>query len=283
MKQARVFPLQKPRPAETQNGVQSVSRALDLLEAFPKYGPELGLSRIAGLLDLNKATAYRLLSTLEERGYVERLPESRKYRLGVRAFELGSYFQSSLEVRRDALPHLRAIVEATGEAAFLCIREGDDALCVERVEAERQINIFSLRVGGKQPLHCGAAPRALLSGLSDAELQAYAARTGLPALTPHTLHTLEALLEDVHRTRSQGYVLSLNDVTQGIAAIGAPVYDHTGRVTAAISLSGLAGSYTTERVAELANILVPAAARLSRQMGFPGSENGTSSVSYQAN
>lgn len=270
MKQNATRSISIPAAGDSSTGVQSVARALDLLEAFPKYGPEIGLSRMAALINLNKATAYRLLTTLEERGYVERSPEDRKYRLGVRAFELGAYFQNQLEVRRDALPHLQAIVEASGEAAFLCVREGDEALCVERVEAEHQVNIFALRVGGKQPLHCGGAPRALLVGMTDIELQAFAARTGLPALTSYTLTTLDRLFQDVHLTRRQGYVVSMNDVTLGIAAIGAPVYDYSGRVIAAVSLSGLSNTYTPERIAALAQVLVPMAKRLSRQMGYSG-------------
>lgn len=268
MKQLGPLPLNKPAPVDSQNGVQSVSRALDLLEAFPKYGPEIGLTKIASLLEMNKATAYRLLSTLEERGYIERSPESRKYRLGYRALELGSYFQGQLEVRRIALPHLKSIVEATGEAAFLCIREGDEALCVERVEAERQVNIFALRVGGRQPLHWGAAPRALLAGMDDSELRAYAARTQLPAATAQTIANLEQLLEDVRRTQAQGYVISQDDATLGISAIGAPVYDHLGCVTASISLSGLSNRYGSERISELARVIVAAAQGLSRQLGF---------------
>ncbi len=116
---------------------------------------------------LNKATAYRLLSNLRRGGYVERSPADRKYRLGFKVFELGSYFQSQLEVRRLGLAFLREIVDQVHEAAFLCIREVDEALCVERVESIQEVNIFSLRVGGKQPLHCGGAPRALLVGLDD--------------------------------------------------------------------------------------------------------------------
>jgi DNA-binding IclR family transcriptional regulator len=238
------------------------------LEAFPKYGPEIGLSRIAGLLHLNKATAYRLLSTLEERGYVERSPETRKYRLGMRTFELGSYFQSQLEVRRIALTHLKSIVEKTNEGAFLCIREGDEALCIERVEGKQEVNIFSLRVGGRQPLHCGAAPRALLAGLDEQELEAYAARTGLQALTPYTITTLEGLLADSRRTRQQGYAVSFNDAMVGIAAVGAPIYDYAGCVVASISLSGLSSRYDPERIRELSEIVVAAAARFSRQLGY---------------
>ena len=262
--------LRKQAVPGMQGGVQSVSRALDLLEAFPKFGPEIGLTKIASLLDMNKATAYRLLSTLEERGYVERSPENRQYRLGYRALELGSYFQSQLEVRRLALPHLKAIVDATGEAAFLCIREGDEALCVERVEAERQVNIFALRVGGRQPLHWGAAPRALLAGMDEPDLRAYASRTRLPAATPQTIASLEQLLEDVRRTQAEGYVISKDDASLGISAIGAPVYDHSGCVSASISLSGLSSRYGPERISELARLTITAARDLSRQLGFRG-------------
>ena len=248
--------------------MQSVWRALDLLEVFPKHGPELGLTKIANLLKLNKATAYRLLTTLEERGYVERALESRKYRLGVRAFELGLYFQSQLEVRKLALPSMRDMVDHTGEAAFLCIREGDEAVCIERVEAEHQVNIFSLRVGGRQPLHCGAAPRALLCGLDEEQIAAYAGRTGLPAFTPDTLTTLEGLLKDAKQTRARGYVVSMNDVVTGIAAVGGPVYDHSGNVAASISLSGLSIRYDRQRITELASIVVSTAKRISRQLGY---------------
>jgi IclR family transcriptional regulator, KDG regulon repressor len=248
--------------------VQSVWRALDVLEVFPKHGPELGLTKIASLLQLNKATTYRLLATLEARGYVERALESRKYRLGVRAFELGFYFQSQLEVRKLALPSLSSMVDQTGEAAFLCMRESDEAVCIERVEAERQVNIFSLRVGGRQPLHCGAAPRALLCGMDDDQIAAYAARTGLPASTPDTITTLASLLQDVKQTRKRGFVVSMNDVVTGIAAVGGPVYDHTGNVAASISLSGLSIGYDAARISELADMVVATAKRISRQLGY---------------
>jgi DNA-binding IclR family transcriptional regulator len=263
----RPSPLQQKQHPASSN-VQSVWRALDVLEVFPKHGPELGLTKIANLLKLNKATAYRLLATLEERGYVERALEGRKYRLGVRAFELGFYFQNQLEVRKLALPSMRDMVDQTGEAAFLCIREGDEAVCIERVEAEHQVNIFSLRVGGRQPLHCGATPRALLCGMDNEQVAAYAARSGLPASTPDTLATLESLLQDVKQTRARGFVVSMNDVVTGIAAVGGPVYDHSGNVVASISLSGLSMRYEPQRISELADIVVSTAKRISRQLGY---------------
>jgi IclR family transcriptional regulator, KDG regulon repressor len=255
-------------PAGTRQTVQSVQRSLDLLEAFPRFGPEIGLTQMAHLLKMNKATVYRLLSNLEERGFVVRSTASRKYRLGVKVFELGLYFQSQLEVRRMGLHFLVEMVEQSNESAFLCIQEGDQALCIERVESQQEVNIFSLRVGGKQPLHWGGAPRALLSGMDNLQLEAYAARTGLPANTPNTIQRLEDLLEDACLTRQRGYTVSMNDVVTGIAAVGAPVYDHTGRVAAAISLSGLSTRFGPEQIQSLAKLVTETAVRFSHQLGY---------------
>jgi DNA-binding IclR family transcriptional regulator len=249
-------------------GVQSVQRALDLLEAFPLHGPEIGLSQMASLLKMNKATVYRLLSNLEERGFVVRSAANRKYRLGVKVFELGSYFQNQLEVRRMGLHFLREMVEQSNESAFLCIQEGDEALCVERVESQQEVNIFSLRVGGKQPLHWGGAPRALLVGMDERQLKEYAYRTGLPAKTSQTIHNLEALLADVQLIRQRGYALSMDDVVTGISAVGAPVYDHSGQVVASISLSGLSMRFDPDTSNYLGQIVADTALRFSRQLGY---------------
>lgn len=257
----------KNQPLPVDSGLQSVSRALDLLEIFLAHGPEIGLSDLAALLKMNKATAHRLLATLEPRGYVQRSGGSRKYGLGVRLFELGAQFQNQLDIRRAASPELTSMVEETGQAGFLCVRDGDYALCLERVEGRHYVRIFALRLGERQPLHCGAAPRALLAGFSDAEIVAYASRTGLPKFTKKTITTVQRLLEDAACTRRQGYAVSNEDVSAGIGAVGAPVYDYTGKVIASISLSGIAATYTPERITELAGAVDTSARRISRQMG----------------
>jgi IclR family acetate operon transcriptional repressor len=247
---------------------QSLRRGLDLLEVFLSHGSELGLAQLAAAAQINRATAHRLLTTLEARGYVQRNAETRRYSLGVRVFDLGARFHNQLDIRRAALPELTTLVEQTGQAAFLCIRDGDEALCLERVGGRHRVRIFALQLGERQPLHCGAAPRALLSGMSDAEILAYARRAKPKRLTPGTITTADDLVADAHRTQQQGYVVSDQDVTAGIAAVGAPVRDHTGQVVASISVSGLAASYTAERIGELATSVRTTAVHLSRQMGY---------------
>jgi len=122
-------------------------------------------------------------------------------------------------------------------------------------------------------LHCGAAPRAILAGMDDCEITTYAQRTGLPPFTPQTITTLEQLQEDVKLTRQMGYVVSLEDASIGIAAVGAPVFNHKGEVVAAISLSGMAARYGPERIQELAQVLLTNSKSLSHQMGFREIEN----------
>jgi IclR family transcriptional regulator, KDG regulon repressor len=257
-------------PGQSEMGAQSISSGLDLLEIFLTHGPEIGPGDLATLLDTTKTTLHRLIATLEVRGYLYRSITNGKYRLGARVFELGSCFQNQLDIRRAALPELASLVEQTEQAAFLCVRDLDFALCVERIEGRHRAHIYALHMGERQPLHCGAAPRALLSGLSDAEILAYADRTGLPSLTPRTISTPEAILKDVKQTRSQGYVVSNEDVSPGIGAIGSPVRDFTRHVVASISVSGIAASYTPERILALGSVVQAAARRVSEEMGFTG-------------
>jgi DNA-binding IclR family transcriptional regulator len=139
---------------------------------------------------------------------------------------------------------------------------------MERVEGAGQVNIYSLRVGGKQPLHQGAAPRALLVGLDEEELTAYAHRSQLLQATPQTIRSLKELAADVECTRRQGYTISSNDATIGIAAVGAPIYDHHERVVASISLSGLAHRYEGERLARICQVIQDVSSRFSRQLGY---------------
>lgn len=263
---AKVLPLN--RRDRTAASGRSIERTLDLLEVFLRDEGEPSVADLAEATKSSRRSVQRLLDVLHQRGYVDRDSDSGHYRVGVRLFELGARFHNQLDLRRAALPDLTSLVEQTQQAAFLCIRDGDEALCLDRVGTRHRVRLFTLHVGERQPLHCGAAPRALLAGMTDRELLAYAERTSLPGFTPHTITTPEALLADAAATRENGFVVSDQDVTIGIAAVGAPVCDHTGHVVAAISVSGLAASYTDERVGELADAVGSAARMLSARLGF---------------
>jgi DNA-binding IclR family transcriptional regulator len=250
-------------------GVQSINRALGLLEAFPKFGPEVGLSELARYTNLNKTTTYRILQTLEKNGYLSRSPINHSYRLGVRLFELGSYFQSKIDIYHFSKPYLKALSEETNQAAFLCVRNEDEAICIADDDVQHEYKYVTLRVGGKQPLHCGGASRALLLTMNDKEIAEYAIATGLPSMTPKTIKTIDALINDVKTTHKKGYVMSDEDLTVGIAAIGAPVRDYSGAVVAAISIGGIAQIFRMNEI-EFSKEVKKAASCISTQMGFSG-------------
>jgi DNA-binding IclR family transcriptional regulator len=257
-------------------GTVSLDAALDILDFFLSRGTEAPLSELASCCHMSKAAAQHALRTLEARRFIEWSPETRRYSLGVRVFELGAMFHNQLDIRRAAIPEMTSLVEQTGQAVFLCITDGDEAICLERVEGRHRARIYALRLGERQPLHCGAAPRALMTDMSDAELIGYASRTGLPGFTPHTITNLAALIDNVHEIRETGYSVSIEDVSPGVAAIGAPVRDHLGRILASISVSGIATAYSKDRIASLVDAVQSAAYRISQKIGYnPELRSGT--------
>jgi len=254
----------------------TLPQALDLLESFLEH-PTLNPREIAAIAGVPKGAAQNLLATLEARSYVQKL-DARKYSLGIKLFELGAHFRNQLDIRRAALPELTSMVGETGQAGFLCIRDADYALCLERIEGRHFFHIFALGIGERQPLHCGAAPRALLAGMSEEEVLAYATRTNLPRYTAKTIGTPQALLQDIQRTRSKGYVVSEQDVSLDIAAVGVPIFDGGNKVVASVSLSGIAASYTPRRVEDLAETIKAAAGRISRRLSPPAASRRSASA-----
>jgi DNA-binding IclR family transcriptional regulator len=244
--------------------VESVLRALRLLECFGSGEPELPLAVLSRRSGFSKTTTHRLLTTLVAGGWLERTPAS-TYRLTIRAFRTGSVLVESLDVSQVAPPLLTRLSIESGQTTYLVVAAGSDAVCLERVSVGARIRVLELEIGGSQPLHVGAAPRALLAFDQAALLPAVLAR-GLPASTPASLTTEAALLEDLEATRARGYAVSDGDSTVGVAAIGAPVFGHGEKVVGAISLGGLQADVIPPRP-EHVEALLRTATAVSTRLG----------------
>lgn len=244
-----------------------LGEAVALLDALAAEG-DLGPTRLAGITGLRRrdveATLERLLAT----DLVER--EEGSYRLGLRLFRLGAAVGRRLEPRLAAHPELERLHRTTEETVYLCVRRGDDALCVDRIDG-LWVQSMALRLGETLPLHVGAASRVLLAHETAAFRRDYVARAPFEALTPNTLVTRKAVAKELERVRDRGYAVSDEDVRLGIASVGAPVRDHTGTVCAAISVGGLRPSILGNRRATV-ELVVGAAARVSAALGYQ--ENG---------
>lgn len=222
------------------SGIAVISKAARLLEVLTEAG-EASTAVLAQRTGEPISSVYRLLSSLDQIGWVEAGSRRGTYRLGMTFIGLSGKAESRLEIRRVAGPVLQRMHDDTGETAFLCIRRGDRAVCVERIDGAL-VQSLALRLGESLPLHVGAAPRALLAFEPLAVWSSYLERSLADPDPEFGAPTRNALVQDLQRIRDTGYVISDGDVTTGIAAVGAPVFNHRGQVVAAISLSGMTSS-----------------------------------------
>lgn len=250
---------------ERPTGILVLNKVRAILDAFADGLERAGPAEVAAKIGTNKSTTFRILKSMEQVGLLDRSPDG-TYSLGIRLMELGALVGERLDVRRIAEPILRKLRDAVGQTVFLTVRHDDVAVCIDRLPGSH-VEVMALRLGGGLPLYCGAAPRVLLAGLDEAALERYLGRAPFEPRTPYTLTTADALRADVLQTRSQGYTLSLEDVTLGVAAVGAPIFDHRGRVVAAISMADLRHEYEPARLPSLVDRVRSAAAEVSVALG----------------
>ena len=234
----------------TLEGTKSLDRALTVLLEIAERGPRgMTLSECAGVLGYSKPTAHRILQTLTRRQFLRLDEERRAFTLGVANLRLGIEFLESIDLRREALPMLRALAESTGETAHLGQLSGNDVVYIEKVESSHAVRMYS-RVGDTMPAYSTGVGKAVLAFLDDAELERHLPAT-LERRAANTITDRDALREHLRRTRERGYSLDDVENEEGIRCTGAPVFDHTGRVQGAISVAGPATRMTVERLHEL--------------------------------
>jgi DNA-binding IclR family transcriptional regulator len=251
-----------------ENAVQVVAKVALLLERLAEDG-ETTAARLAELVGEPRSTVYRLLSSLQQLEMVETGSTRGTYRLGLKLFRLGSTVVARFDERQAALPVMERIHEETGETVFLCIRRGPEAVCIERLDG-RRVQSLALRLGGSLPLHAGAAPRVLLAYEPRETWEEYVAARSLERFTPSTPTTRRALFAKLEEVGRLGYSVSDEDVTVGIAALGAPIFDFSGALRAAISISGIRSAILGEDVDRMVGLVLSGAREISAALGYDG-------------
>jgi IclR family acetate operon transcriptional repressor len=254
--------------ADTRNhrdgGVQSLHRALDLVEAVAARGGHLTLGEIAAVTDVPLPTVHRLLRTLVDRGYMRQLP-NRRYALGFRLVPLGA--TASSMVGADTETVLGRLVDALGETANLAILSGSHAEYVAQVPSRHTMRMFT-EVGRQVDLHCTGVGKALLGQLEDARVLEIVRRVGLQAQTEHTLVTEDALLADLAAVRARGYALDEQEQEAGVRCVAVPVGPDP-MSWMAVSVSGPVTRMTDELVARAVPLLHAAGRELTSRMLGP--------------
>lgn len=246
--------------------VQVLERAMSLLDAFVPERPERGVSELARTLGLHRATVHRILSVLERLGCVEQLPESGRYRLGMKLIELGSRASAGLTLPTVAKPELEHLVRMTGETSHLMVVDGAEGLYLEKVESTRPFRMPS-QVGRRLPLHCTGVGKALLAFLPEQEASRILRERGLPRFTENTITSTAALQRELARIRHRGYAVDREEAERGLRCVGAPIVGRDGTAVAAISIAGPAVRVGPKSEARFARLVLAAAQRISRRLG----------------
>lgn len=253
------------------NAIQSVDRALRILEEFNTKERVLGVTEIAKRLGLNKSTCFGLLQTLYSRGYLEQDSDTGKYKLGLKLFELGLTYESGIEIREIAKPHLRELVEKTFETVHLVIRDKTEAVYIEKVEGPGAIRMIS-QVGKRVHLHCTGVGKAILAFLPDDEVDSILKKGPLEQFTWNTIVDKEKLKHHLHEVRERGYCIDDEEIEVGLRCVAAPIFNHRKEVISAISVSGPTTRMTYHKINEIEGMIKETAAVISSKLGYVNGE-----------
>lgn len=207
------------------------------MRCFTESKPELRVSELSERLDLNKSTVSRILGTLQKEGWVSLNPDSGKYRLGLGLISLAGVALGRLDVRGVSQPYLNDLVIATGETVNVTVLDAGECVNIERARSPQPIRYVGW-IGRRTPIHCTAAGKVLLAGMETTAIADALLARPLLAYTDKTIVDRSALQRSLIQIRNQGYAIVHEEFEEGFSAIAAPVCDHTGRVIAAISISG---------------------------------------------
>ena len=247
--------------------IQSVSHSLDVLEEFKGMVEELGVTDLSKKLKLHKNNIFRILATLEARGYIEQDKVSENYRLGIKCLELGQAYIKQMGLVRQAKPILERITSETGETAYVSIMRGNGIVYLDSVESPKTVRVVS-RVGLTLPPYCTAGGKSLLAFLTEEERERCLPED-LRAFTKNTTTDREKLYAELNSIKENGVAIDNEEYEEEVKCIGAPIFDYTGKEVGAVSISAPSFRLKEEYI-QLAVIpmIKKGAEDISKKLGF---------------
>lgn len=249
--------------------VPALVRGLQVLQSFSRDTRTLTAPELAERLELPRATVFRLLTTLETLGFLERSDRSHEYRLGLGVLRLGFEYLAALPLAQLGNPVLERLSLESNFPCSLVVRDGRSIVYVARVVPPQPF-VSAVSVGTRLPAHATVLGRILLEDVSLAELRAIYPENELKRYSPSTPATVADLYALVQEDRERGYAISQGFYEAHISTVATPVRDHGARVVAAVGLTINAGQIAADRVEELADLARGAARELSAMLGYSG-------------
>ncbi|MGE0717345.1 MAG: IclR family transcriptional regulator [Alphaproteobacteria bacterium] len=244
---------------------KTLLRGLQLIEHLVRVDGSCGVSELSRTLRIPKSNIHRVLETLVEGGYARSDPETGRYSLTLRLWELGSALVSRIELRPVAAPHLRTLAGSSDETVHLSVLDDGEVIYLDLIEGAQPVRAYT-RVGGRAPAYCVATGKALLAFEEPHVVERVAAR--LEAHSGTTIVDRVRLEAELERIRRDGVAFNHGEWRAAVCGVAAPIRDSTGRVVAAVGISGPCARLTPERMIHSAPPVMATAHAISRDLGF---------------
>jgi IclR family acetate operon transcriptional repressor len=269
-------PRGRPRSAGTENagGIQSLDRALSVLQALAEQD-RVTLSDLALQVGIPTATTYRILSTLQARGFAAFDEATQCWMVGLESYRIGSAYLKHTNLLDVARPIMRALMADSGETANLAIPDDGEVVFVGQIETQNPIRAF-FQPGTRTKMHASGTGKAIMAAMPRDRVTGLLARHGLPRFTDTTLVTKAAFFADLDQTQLRGWSFDREERYQGMCCIGSVIFDQRGEATAGVSISGPSARFSEARLPELGSLVNAAAKDITRAIGgYIPSHQGT--------
>jgi IclR family KDG regulon transcriptional repressor len=252
--------------------VQTLDRALNILECFSFQNKELTLSQIAKQTGLNKTTAKRLIANLTARGYLQQDSDTKRYQLGLRLFEMGGIVFSAFSLRRAAARHMTRLQSLTGATVLLGTMMDDQLVYIDKREGEGVIRISS-DIGWRRPLHYGMLGMVLMASLEPREIKRILKEYPLQAYTASSIVHKSELSVRLAKIRKNGHIVEWEEAVEGLVGIAAPVHDYSRKVIAALGIALPIARFKLAKakksIENKVDLLKNTCKMISKELGFP--------------
>lgn len=253
--------------------VQSVDRALTILEVLSKHSKGLGTTEIGELTDLHKSTVHRLLGTLIEKGFVEQDPTTSDYMLSLKLFEIGSKRVIAGDILSASRKYTGRLMTEVNEVVHVVVRDGTDIVYIDKVEADNTIRMAST-IGRRSPLYSTSVGKAILAFMPEDKVAEIWNKSSIVPLTKNTIVDFVTFQQELNKIRLQGFSEDDEENEVGVRCVGAPVFGFNGEIQGAISISGPAFRITKKSVPKTGAILRKYADLISKELGYTGTNEG---------
>ncbi|KUO49179.1 MAG: hypothetical protein APF76_07085 [Desulfitibacter sp. BRH_c19] len=249
--------------SNNQKKIKSVEKAFQILEII---GVEKrSLVEVSRELGMPKSTAFFLIDTMENLGYLRQNPETKEYSLGIRAFQIGESFLRQVDLRSTFKPYIKSIGEKTGETVHVVIWSNNEAIYLDKYDGNVN-NIYS-QIGSRAELHASSVGKVILAFQSH-EIINMKLSGELKKFTKYTITDIDVLLKQFIKIKQQGFAIDNQEIALGFSCVAVPVFDAYGKASAAISVSGNTISLTKEKINEYTPFLIECSKKISNEIGW---------------